>query len=315
MFTVFDESEIDILAKKSDYKKIKVSLREDGRLSSYVKDGYRVDVFLTTGTVATCLDKPKSQDPTVIFRRNMNKDDIKKILDDPKPPVRKCYNRMPNGEKDERLYDVSTCKFKFRYDSMERAFIDDLDTIYESALNITLGYDGYFVLNHDGTFVSHNLPRKLRYKLEDRVASDPIPTVVSLGTEHPDTYFLQFADGKRSWRRLPQELEDILEDTEHYVDIMALGEEEDYYVKFSNGKEFWNIPSKLADRLRGKHGEKTVAAVSLGYEDQYNVRFSDGSMTSNMKSKTFWREYDDITVASGVKLVAMGAKGDYIILG
>ena len=42
---------------------------------------------------------------------------------------------------------------------------------------------------------------------------------------------------------------------------------------------------------------------------------SDGSMTTNMKSKTFWREYDDITEASGVKLVAMGAKGDYIILG
>ena len=42
----------------------------------------------------------------------MNKDDIKKILDDPEPPLRKCYNRMPNGEKDERLYDVSTCKFR-----------------------------------------------------------------------------------------------------------------------------------------------------------------------------------------------------------
>ena len=170
---------------------------------------------------------------------------------------------------------------------MERAFIDDLDTIYESASNITLGYDGYFVLNHDGTFVSHNLPRKLRYKLEDRVASDPIPTVVSLGTEHPDTYFLQFADGKRSWRRLPQELEDILEDTEHYVDIMALGEEEDYYVKLSNGKEFWNIPSKLADRLRGKHGEKTVATVSLGYEDQYNVRFSGTCYQSVFLFMTF----------------------------
>ena len=37
MYTVFDESEIDDLAKKSEYKKIKVSLREDGRLSSYVK--------------------------------------------------------------------------------------------------------------------------------------------------------------------------------------------------------------------------------------------------------------------------------------
>ena len=25
------------------------------------RDGYRVDVFLTTGTVATCRDKPKAQ--------------------------------------------------------------------------------------------------------------------------------------------------------------------------------------------------------------------------------------------------------------
>ena len=58
------------------------------------------------------------------------------------------------------------------------------------------------------------------------------------------------------------------------MDLMALGEEEDYYIKLSNGKEFWNIPGRLADRLRGKHAEKTVAGVSLGYEDQYNVRFT-----------------------------------------
>ena len=82
------------------------------KVKALFKDGFRVDVFLTTGTVATCLDKPKKQDPTVIFRRNMNKDDIRKILEDPKPPLRKCYNRAPNGEKDERLYDVSTCKFR-----------------------------------------------------------------------------------------------------------------------------------------------------------------------------------------------------------
>ena len=151
MFTVFDESEIDRLAENLEYKKIRVSLREVGKLCSYVKvfeiifliaiikyfsqltnpinwspitsshialllwsfqDGYRLDVFLTTGTVATCLDKSKSQDPTLIFRRNMNKDDIKKILEDPYPPLRMCFNRISNGEKDERLYDVSTCKFR-----------------------------------------------------------------------------------------------------------------------------------------------------------------------------------------------------------
>ena len=47
------------------------------------------------------------------------------------------------------------------------------------------------------------------------------------------------------------------------------------------GKEFWNIPSRLADRLRGKHAEKTVAGVSLGYEDQYNVRFTGRGHSSS----------------------------------
>ena len=27
-------------------------------------------------------------------------------------------------------------------------------------------------------------------------------------------------------------------------------------------------------RLRGKHGDRTVAGVSLGYEDEYSVRFT-----------------------------------------
>ena len=43
--------------------------------------------------------------------------------------------------------------------------------------------------------------------------------------------------------------------------------------------------------------------------------YSDCSMTSNMKSKTFWREYDDMNDAVGVKQVVVGAKGDYVILG
>ena len=45
------------------------------------------------------------------------------------------------------------------------------------------------------------------------------------------------------------------------------------------------------------------------------IDYSDCSMTSNMKSKTFWREYDDMNNAVGVKQVVVGAKGDYVILG
>ena len=47
--------------------------------------------------------------------------------------------------------------------------------------------------------------------MKERAASDPIPELVQLGTYDPDCYFIQFADGKQYWRRLPDELEDILE--------------------------------------------------------------------------------------------------------
>ena len=198
---------------------------------------------------------------------------------------------------------------------MERAFIDDLDSIYENANSISLGYDSYFILYNDGSYNYHNIPSRLKEKLKDRAASDPIPEIVQLSSYDADAYFIQFADGKQYWRKIPEELEDILEDTRCYVDLIAMGEEDDYYVKLSNGKEYWNIPQKLADRLRGKHGNRTISGVSLGYDDEYSVRFTDSSMTSKVTSKTFWRDYDDINDAAGVKQVIIGAKGDYIVLG
>ena len=134
---------------------------------------------------------------------------------------------------------------------MESAFIDDLDSIYEDANSISLGYDSYFILNHDGSYKYYNIPSRLKDKLKDR--PDSVPEIVQLGSYHSDTYFIQFADGKKSWRKIPEELEDILDDTDKYVDVIAMGEEDDYYVKLSNGREYWSIPNKLAERLKDKH--------------------------------------------------------------
>ena len=131
---------------------------------------------------------------------------------------------------------------------MESAFIDDLDSIYEDANSISLGYDSYFILNHDGSYKYYNIPSRLKDKLKDR--PDSVPEIVQLGSYHSDTYFIQFADGKKSWRKIPEELEDILDDTDKYVDVIAMGEEDDYYVKLSNGREYWSIPNKLAERLK-----------------------------------------------------------------
>ena len=111
---MFDETDIDKIAEKQSYKKIRVGNRDKDKMTSYVGNDYRINVFLTTGTVALCKDKPKADDPTIVFRRNMKTDDIVKMFEEPNKPVRKCFHRMSNGEKEERLYDVSTCKFRFR---------------------------------------------------------------------------------------------------------------------------------------------------------------------------------------------------------
>ena len=52
--------------------------------------------------------------------------------------------------------------FRFRYESMESAFIDDLDEVYDNANSISLGYDSYFILNHDGSYRYHNIPKRLK---------------------------------------------------------------------------------------------------------------------------------------------------------
>ena len=49
------------------------------------------------------------------------------------------------------------------------------------------------------------------------------------------------------------------QDTDQYVDVIALGEEDDYYVKLSSGKEYWNIPGKLADRCRRLMSDQRVS--------------------------------------------------------
>ena len=61
--------------------------------------------------------------------------------------------------------------------------------------------------------------------------------------------------------------------------------------------------------------DSQVKIVLEGKQSFKPILIADYSMTSNMKSKTFWREYDDLNDAVGVKQVIVGAEGDYIILG
>ena len=315
MPALFEETEIDSLAEKFKFQKGRVSLRDEGKVASYSKEGVGLTVYLRTGTVTTHQETSRGKTELQHFRRNMTLADLKKIFTEENIPVSKAYHRMSNEERVERGQDLSCCRYNFRYERMEETFIEDLDSIYDNMNSVTLGYDGYFILYNDGSYNYHNIPRRLKERLRDRSSKDPVPEVVQLGTYNPDSYFIQFADGKQYWRKIPAELEDILEETRCHVDVIAIGEEDDYFLKLSNGKEYWSIPSKLAERLKGKHSSKTVTSVSLGYDDEYSVQFSDGTRTSSMRSKNFWEEYDDINDSTGVKQVVVGAKGDYLILG
>ena len=81
-------------AKQRGYYQLKVSKRDSGHMLSFRHDGkrggVRINVYFTTGTVATCLDHPQ-RGKTQLFRRNMTLEDLKKILDDPRTHTRKGY--------------------------------------------------------------------------------------------------------------------------------------------------------------------------------------------------------------------------------
>jgi len=324
----YSVKDIAKLARRHGYEKVEVNPRDENRMVSWRHSrkcgGVRINIYFTTGTVATCLDHP-TKGKGQLFRRNMTFADLEDIFHNPRVHTDTGYHRLGDGVKisGDRVVALSTFGHSFKdYDTNDKFVSDDypIDTNFES---ISVGFDCFFILDNDGTTMwSSGLPVGLFKKLKGRQSWLPRPEIVELGKRSCQSYFIQFADGYRQWGDVPNELDKLLEKEEENVDVIAIGGDDHYYVKFQDGSEHWNLPIRLSNLLNGRNGTRRgkpdlaeVARVSLGGNDDYAVKFTDGSIKSVCGKPRYYEEFDRISEKVGVKHIELGPGKDFVIIG
>ena len=92
---IFSKETIDAIAKENNYDELDVHPNDIGRMCSYEsrEDSVKINVYLRTGTVATCLDHPRSG-KTQLFRRNNSLQDIEEIFKNPRRHTGKGYFQL-----------------------------------------------------------------------------------------------------------------------------------------------------------------------------------------------------------------------------
>lgn len=315
---IFSKERIDAIAENNNYDELNVHPNNIGRMCSYEsrEDSVKIHVYLKTGTVATCLDHPRSG-KTQLFRRNNNLADIADIFATPRRHTGRGYYQLSGiGHID------SHCVAAKRLSPHSRDALRNLRSkLNEKTVHsISMGVDSFFILYSDGTFNYNNIPTYLQQKLARMdFEEDPIPEVVSLGSHHEDSYFIQFADGTQSYRHLPANLERHLENSDSKVDIIGFGANEAldrYYVRFLDGNVHKSLPERLNEKLENRYCDLEISRVSFGCHrgrTSYAVEFSNGHQDQravHMEGETFWNDFD----RTSPEYVVVGNKGNYIMM-
>ncbi len=68
------------------------------QMVSFKKNGSRINIYLTTGTVATALKHP-TKGKTQLYRRKISTKQLARIFADPRVHTGKGYYKCPNGPK------------------------------------------------------------------------------------------------------------------------------------------------------------------------------------------------------------------------
>jgi len=318
----YSTKDIKRVAKKNEYYELEVSPRDEGRMVSWRHDekcrGVRINIYFTTGTVATCLDHPK-RGKSQLFRRNMTYADLEDIFENPRVHTDGgYYHRLGDGTKvhADRVAKLSKIQHYFEDEDTLDEYESDSFPINKNFESISVGFNCFFILKNDGNFMhTSGLPKGLYNKLKGRQSWLPRPQIVQLGKRSCQSYFIQFADGQSQWADVPTELDKLLDNADNIVDVIAIGDGEDYYVKFQDGSEYWNLPVKLSNLLNGRNGSKKgnkdlaeVAHISLGGPNgsQWSVKFTDGLIKTYVGS---WY------LSDSVKHDEYGAGEDFVMIG
>ena len=251
--------------------------------------------------------------------------DLEDIFRNPRVHKDVGYHRLGDGTKldSDRIENLSCYRYNFDDEEILDQFVSDNYPIDERFDSISVGFDCFFILKNDGDFMfSFGIPKGLHDKLWGRQSWLPKPEIVKLGKKSCQSYFIQFADGSQEWCDIPDELDDILDNSDQTVDVLALGEDEDYYVKLVDGSEDWTLPVKLSKLLNGRNGNRKgnpgkagVANISLGHNGDYAVKFTDGSIRSWCNKPGYSKKFDKVEKKAGIKHVELGAGNDFVIIG
>lgn len=318
MPTKLSEVSLDSLAEEFDYSKLAVHPNNDGRMCSYVRGHEKVHVYLKTGTVATCIDHPR-HGKTQLFRRNLKWEEICDVFENPRTHTGKGYRRLASGEKYKTIQNIDYDFNRFDSEIMQHEYEEVLSNINENGDeidSISIGDGGFFILLTSGEYHCDNIPNYLLEKLNSRGSNDPKPEIVVLGTHHPDSYFIQFADGRKSYRHLPEDLTDELENSNKCIDVIAFSREY-YYLRFSDGEEHCHLPSKLKLRLEDKYEGEKIARISLARysgKTAYAVTFASGRISKYMAGSTFRDTFDEAENVKNIQHIAIGGNGDFAII-
>jgi len=87
---IYSLSDVESLAK--NYEWLRIDYQENIGMVSFKKDRIRVDVYLSTMTVATAMKHPK-KGKTQLFRRDVSLEQLDNILKNPRTHTNKGYYR------------------------------------------------------------------------------------------------------------------------------------------------------------------------------------------------------------------------------
>ena len=83
-----DKLQIEKIAESYGWEFL--DFQENIGMLSFIKDGMRINIYITKMTVATCLDHPKLG-KTQMFRKNVTEKELNKIFKNPRVHTNKGY--------------------------------------------------------------------------------------------------------------------------------------------------------------------------------------------------------------------------------
>jgi len=191
--------------------------------------------------------------------------------------------------------------------------------------SISLGYNSFIVLYNDGqTAWSAGIPKLLHNKLNGRQKSLPRPSVISIGSSRnsKDSYFVQFTDGSAKWNGLPDELEAKLKNDRSDVAILALGDDDIFYVMFESGEELWNLPTSLSNLINGRNGTRrrgnpnlaNIADITVSDKGDWAVRFTDNTCKWDQDSIMDNEVVQTVLSCKHIHHIVFGHNSDFVVI-